>query len=108
MDAAAHFHRLVTERFGGELRIGVGINTGPALVGNIGSAEVRQFTAIGDTTNLADRLQSLAEAGQVVLGPGTYATLGGTARVSSHGSLSIKGRREPVPVRVLHELEEAD
>jgi len=86
-------------------RFRVGINTGPALVGNIGAAQMRNFTAIGDTTNLAARLQSLAEPGQVVLGPGTCAALGTAARVSSHGSVPVKGKREPVPVSVLHALE---
>jgi class 3 adenylate cyclase len=87
-------------------RFRVGINTGPALVGNIGSAQIRNFTAIGDTTNLAARLQSLAEPGQVVLGPSTCATLGAAARTSSHGSLPVKGKREPVPVCVLHGLDQ--
>src|SRR5689334_21639105 len=40
-------------------RFGVGVNTGPALVGNIGAEQMRTFTAIGDTTNLAARLQGL-------------------------------------------------
>ncbi len=85
-------------------RFRVGINTGPALVGNIGAAQMRNYTAIGDTTNLAARLQSLAQPGQVVLGPDTCAALGAAARVSCHGSVPVKGKREPVPVRVLHEL----
>lgn len=83
-------------------RFRVGINTGPALVGNIGSEQFRNFTAVGDTTNLAARLESLAAPGQVVIGPDTYSALGPAARVSSAGTVRVKGRREPVPVRVLH------
>ncbi|WP_245604939.1 adenylate/guanylate cyclase domain-containing protein [Mycobacterium genavense] len=45
-------------------RFRVGINTGPALVGNIGAEQMRSFTAVGDTMNLAARLQNLAEPGQ--------------------------------------------
>jgi class 3 adenylate cyclase len=86
-------------------RFRVGINSGPALVGNIGADEFRNFTAIGDTTNLAARLEALAEPGQVMLGPNTFAALGSAAQVSSHGTVLVKGRREPVPVRVLHGLE---
>jgi class 3 adenylate cyclase len=85
-------------------RFRVGINTGPALVGNIGAEQMRSFTAIGDTMNLAARLQNLAEPGQVVLGPSTSATLGTTARVSRHGWVKIKGKRDPVRLCVLHEL----
>ncbi len=54
----------------------VGIATGPALVGNVGSTDVRNFTAIGDTTNLAARLQTFAEPGQVVISDRTLELLG--------------------------------
>ena len=51
--------------FAGERpRFRVGLNTGPAIVGNIGAAEIRNFLAIGDTTNLAARLQTYAPEGQ--------------------------------------------
>lgn len=85
-------------------RFRVGINSGPALVGNIGAAEMRSFTAIGDTINLAARLENLAEPGQVVVGPATCAALGTGARVSRHGSVRVKGKRDPVRLCVLHEL----
>jgi class 3 adenylate cyclase len=85
-------------------RFRVGINTGPALVGNIGAEQMRSFTAIGDTMNLAARLQNLAEPGQVVLGPSTSATLGTAARVSRHGWVKVKGKRDPVRLCVLHGL----
>ncbi len=87
-------------------RFRVGINTGPALVGNIGSEQFRNFTAVGDTTNLAARLENLAKPGQVVIGPDTYSALGAAARVSNRGTARVKGRREPVPVRVLHGLDD--
>ena len=77
-------------------RFKVGVNTGPALVGNIGSTERRTYTAIGDTVNLAARLESCAEAGQVVIGPRTYAVLGPLAVTHPLGALHVKGRRDPV------------
>lgn len=86
-------------------RFRVGINTGPALVGNIGAVQMRHFTAIGDTVNLAVRLQSLAQPGQVVIGPGTSEALGPAARVGESGRVKVKGKREPVRICVLHALE---
>ncbi|WP_197516165.1 adenylate/guanylate cyclase domain-containing protein [Mycobacterium sp. 1465703.0] len=87
-------------------RFRVGINTGPALVGNVGAVQVRNFTAIGDTMNLAARLEGLARPGQVVIGPNTAVALGSSARITMHGWAAVKGKRDPVRIRVLHELGE--
>ena len=73
-------------------RFRVGLNTGPALVGNIGSAELRNFTAIGDTTNLAARLQSFAAPGTVVIGERTRKMLGDAAHVRDLGEPELKGK----------------
>jgi class 3 adenylate cyclase len=85
-------------------RFRVGINTGPALVGNVGSTEMRNFAVIGDTTNVAARLEGLAEPGQVVIGPATYAMLGDAAECRSLGPVAVKGKREPVDAYVLDGL----
>jgi class 3 adenylate cyclase len=87
-------------------RFGVGINTGPALVGNIGAAQVRNFTAIGDTTNLAARLQGLAEPGQVVVGQRTAEELGKRAVLAARDPILVKGKREPVSAFLLAGLAE--
>jgi class 3 adenylate cyclase len=85
-------------------RFRVGVNTGPALVGNIGAPQMRNYTAIGDTTNLAARLESLAEPGTVVIGSLTYAYLGSRAQVRSRGTVTVRGRNEPVTYYVLDGL----
>ena len=85
-------------------RFRVGINTGPALVGNIGSTEMRNFTAIGDTVNLAARLEASAEVGRVVIGEATYLILGGQAIVTPLGEMQLKGKSLPVPAFELHGL----
>jgi class 3 adenylate cyclase len=91
------------ERHPGWPRFRVGVNSGPALVGNVGSAEHLSFTAIGDTTNLASRLQSAAQPGQVLIGARTFAELGDTAVTEPLAPLSVKGKSEPVQAFLLIE-----
>ena len=73
-------------------RFRVGINSGPALVGNVGSAELHNFLAIGDTTNVAARLQSYAEAGMVVMGQQTYDLVRAEVEVRPLGAPELKGK----------------
>ena len=87
-------------------RFRIGLNSGDALVGNIGSDEFRQFTAIGDTTNMAQRFQTLAEPGQIVIGPRTAELLGGAAELSSLGEVTVKGKSQPVMPAALLALHE--
>jgi class 3 adenylate cyclase len=77
-------------------RFRAGVNTGPALVGNVGAAGQQSFSAIGDTVNVAARLQTAAEPGQVVLGAETVTELGERAVVQSLGPLDLKGKAGPV------------
>ena len=81
-------------------RFRIGVNTGPALVGTIGSEAHRDFTVIGDAVNLAARLQQTAEVGTVI-GPVTRVALGTAARVRSLGTTSVRGRAEPIEAFVL-------
>jgi class 3 adenylate cyclase len=76
-------------------RFRVGVNSGPAVIGNVGALERRSFTAIGDTTNLAARLQAEAEPGMVVIGATTAAELTG-AILEPLAPLELKGKSEPV------------
>ena len=82
-------------------RFRVGIATGAALVGNVGSEEFRNFVAHGDTVNLAARLQTGAQAGQVVISASTYSLVRDLARVRPLGRFSVKGKSEEVEAFVL-------
>ncbi|MGZ6780107.1 MAG: adenylate/guanylate cyclase domain-containing protein [Mycobacterium sp.] len=59
--AAVLIQRLVAEQFGGELRIGIGINTGVVIAGTIGGGSKLEFTLIGDTVNIAARVEQLTK-----------------------------------------------
>jgi len=83
------------------LRLGVGLDIGQAFVGNVGSGEVKDFTALGDVVNTASRLQAAAEPGQIVLSERLFGRLSpeaadGTARV-----VPLRGKQEDEPVRVI-------
>jgi len=82
-------------------RFRVGINTGPALVGNIGSTELRNFNAMGDAVNVAARLETTALPGQVVIGESTRALLPQGTVTEPLGELAVKGRRTPVVAHIL-------
>jgi class 3 adenylate cyclase len=82
-------------------RFRVGINTGSALVGNIGSEALRGFNAMGDAVNVAARLQTLAQPGQVVIGDATMKQLGPEVSAYSLGELTVKGRLQPVRAYVV-------
>jgi len=79
-------------------RFRIGVNTGPAVIGNVGGGDQRSFAAIGDTTNVAARLQSAALPGQVLASSTTVARLEGAVDARSVGARSLKGRGDDVDV----------
>jgi adenylate cyclase len=80
------------------LRMGVGINSGAAIVGNIGTAEHMEYTAIGDTVNLAARLESATKdlGLEIVVSEHTYSAIRPLFHWKSAGEIALRGRSEPV------------
>ncbi len=74
----------------------IGINTGPVVVGVIGTAARRSFAAIGDPVNTGARLQAAAEPGQVVVGRSTWEALDDASAGVPLGAIRVKGKRDPV------------
>ena len=74
-----------------------GLNTGLVVVGSIGNDLRMDYTAIGDTTNVAARLQQTAQPGTIVIGETTHRLTAGFFHMRSLGELRLKGKAEPVP-----------
>jgi adenylate cyclase len=92
---------LTRSGFSNELGVGIGLHLGTAAVGNIEKGDVRDFTAAGDVVNTAARLQSSALAGQIVMSQDVFASSGGPEFETEQAELMLKGKQEPMPVRIL-------
>ena len=90
--AALRIHRLVGERFSGELRIGIGINTGVVIAGTIGGGGKLEFTLIGDTVNVAARVEQLTK------------TTGDAILLTHHTVDALNGRSPDLIDRGAHAL----
>jgi len=76
--------------------IRVGLNTGPVVVGQVGSDLVYEYTAMGDAVNLAARMQSAAEPMSLLISENTYRFVSPVFECVDLGEIAIKGKREPV------------
>ncbi|MBC7287840.1 MAG: adenylate/guanylate cyclase domain-containing protein [Armatimonadetes bacterium] len=88
------------------LRIGIGIHTGEAIVGNVGSQERTQFTAIGDTVNAAARIENATKEFGVslIVSEATVAGLAGRYNLAELGVVHLRGRDAPVRLFTLNSL----
>ncbi|AGB25440.1 family 3 adenylate cyclase [Mycobacterium sp. JS623] len=101
VNAGVLIQRLVAEQFGGDLRVGIGINTGVVIAGTIGGGSHLEFTLIGDTTNVAARVEQLTKTtGDVILL--TEQTVDALASrpsgLADRGSHALKGKSTAVQV----------
>jgi adenylate cyclase len=99
--AAAEIVEAVEGRFGGDLRIGVGINSGSVVVGSVGGGGRLEFTVVGDPVNVAARVEAATrETGDVVLLTDETRNLlpDPDGVLEPRGDVPLKGKSEPVPV----------
>src|SRR5262249_22279906 len=101
VSAAVLIYRRVAERFGGELRIGIGINTGLVIAGTIGGGGKLEFTLIGDTVNVAARVEQLTKTtGDAILltHQCVDALVSQLSELTDRGFHALKGKSAPVQV----------
>jgi len=101
--AALEMQQLITERASKmtaaiPMRFGIGVTSGEAIVGNIGAAEIMNFTAVGTCVNIAKRLQESAKGGQVLIDAATYQSVSPKVRTKSFGPIEIKGFSAPLEI----------
>ena len=105
IEGAARVSDELQEEIGQDLKVGIGVNYGPAVVGNMGAEKHMDYTAIGDTVNTASRLESNAPGGTLYISRSVADHLEGRIRYTSLGaSIKLKGKAEGFEVLKVEEL----
>ncbi|HEX6510617.1 MAG TPA: adenylate/guanylate cyclase domain-containing protein, partial [Chloroflexota bacterium] len=94
--SARKYERLIEESYGMQFRMRVGINTGLAVLGVVGDESRTEYTAMGDTTNVAARMQTAATPGTVLVSADTYHFIKPLFDVTPRGAMEVKGKSEPI------------
>lgn len=96
VEGGKELEKKLMEQFGRSVGFGVGVNCGPAVVGNIGCEFRMDFTAIGDTVNTAARLEANAKKGQVLISDALYERVKDRITVEEVGNIPLKGKSNGV------------
>jgi class 3 adenylate cyclase/predicted ATPase len=86
----------IKKDYGVEFEMRIGLNSGPVIVGSIGDDLRMDYTAVGDTTNLASRMESMATPGTILLSRDTYRLVRDFFELRSLGKVEVKGKEETV------------
>jgi class 3 adenylate cyclase len=91
-----------------QLGLGIGLYSGEAAVGNVGSERVMSYTVIGDTVNTAHRLQAIALDGEIIAGETTFTPVSDWVDAAQHAPAIIRGKREPLTLYTILGLKETN
>ena len=94
----AEYGRRVKADFGLDFKMRIGLNSGPVVVGAIGNDLRMDYTAVGDTTNLAARMESMAAPGGILVSDSTYRLVKKYFEFESLGEIAVKGKQAPQAV----------
>ena len=94
--AAREYAEEVRRNYGVDFKVRVGINTGLAVLAAVGDEIRTEYTAMGDTTNVAARLQSAAEPGTVLISADTYHLVKQLFELRPRGGAMVKGKSAPI------------
>jgi class 3 adenylate cyclase len=83
----------------------VGITTGAAIIGNVGTNELFNYTAIGDVVNLAQRLQNSAKSGEILIEKTTYDIVADYVKTEALQHITVKGRKQIVQVYSIKDIQ---
>lgn len=92
---------VINREEGLDIKIGISVNTGPVMAGYLGTKQRVELTILGDTVNVASRLQAQARPNRLLVGPATVAAIVGHFNTQRIGAVTVKGRTKPIQV---HEI----
>jgi class 3 adenylate cyclase/tetratricopeptide (TPR) repeat protein len=106
--ALAEYGEKIEKEYGVEFKLRIGLNSGPVIVGSIGDDLRMDYTAVGDTTNLAARMESMAAPGTALATAHTHRLAKDFFKFEPLGQVQVKGKQQPVEAFTLLEIAQVE